>query len=100
MPARGRSQRRGAPAGSAGGRAVWSGVVAGWLAGQIVRGYGFGLLGNIVVGLIGSFLATWGLAKMNVAVPEIVNPTVTTILLATVGAIVLLLLIGLVRRAA
>jgi uncharacterized membrane protein YeaQ/YmgE (transglycosylase-associated protein family) len=75
------------------------GLVAGWLAGQIVRGYGFGIIGNIVVGLIGAFIGTWGVAKLNVSVPVIINGTVTTILLATLGAIVLLLLIGLVRRA-
>ena len=33
------------------------GAVAGWLAGQIMRGYGFGLIGNIVVGIVGAFIA-------------------------------------------
>jgi uncharacterized membrane protein YeaQ/YmgE (transglycosylase-associated protein family) len=75
------------------------GLVAGWLAGQIVRGYGFGLVGNIVVGVIGSLLATWGLPKLGVAFPLIVNGTVTAILVATLGAVVLLLIVGMVRRA-
>ena len=35
------------------------GAVAGWLAGQIVRGMGFGLIGNIVVGIVGAFVAGW-----------------------------------------
>ena len=35
------------------------GLVAGWLAGKIVRGAGFGLIGNIVIGIIGAFLASW-----------------------------------------
>jgi uncharacterized membrane protein YeaQ/YmgE (transglycosylase-associated protein family) len=35
------------------------GAAAGWLAGQIVKGYGFGLIGNIVVGIIGAVLAGW-----------------------------------------
>ena len=35
------------------------GAVAGWLAGQIVTGGGFGLIGNIVVGIIGAFVAGW-----------------------------------------
>lgn len=75
------------------------GLVAGWLAGQIVRGYGFGILGNIVVGILGAFIATWGLAKLNVALPNIGGPTLSLIIYATLGAVVLLLLIGLVRRA-
>jgi uncharacterized membrane protein YeaQ/YmgE (transglycosylase-associated protein family) len=75
------------------------GIVAGWLAGQIVRGYGFGLIGNLIVGVIGSFIGTWGLGKLGVAFPLIINPMVTTIIVAALGAIVLLLLIGLVRRA-
>ena len=35
------------------------GAVAGWLAGLIVKGYGFGLIGNIVVGIVGAFIAGW-----------------------------------------
>jgi uncharacterized membrane protein YeaQ/YmgE (transglycosylase-associated protein family) len=38
---------------------LFIGAMAGWLAGLIVRGFGFGLLGNIVVGIIGAFLAGW-----------------------------------------
>jgi uncharacterized membrane protein YeaQ/YmgE (transglycosylase-associated protein family) len=76
------------------------GIVAGWLAGQVVRGYGFGLIGNLIVGVIGAFVGTWGLAKLGVSIPVIINGTITLILVAALGAIVLLLLIGLVRRAA
>ena len=35
------------------------GAIAGWLAGQVVKGYGFGLVGNIVVGVIGAFIGNW-----------------------------------------
>ena len=35
------------------------GAIAGWLAGLIMKGYGFGLVGNIVVGVIGAFIAGW-----------------------------------------
>ena len=73
------------------------GLVAGWLAGQIVRGYGLGLVGNIVVGVIGGLLAVWGLPRLGVAF-AVGGPIVTAILYATIGAVVLLLLIGLVRR--
>jgi uncharacterized membrane protein YeaQ/YmgE (transglycosylase-associated protein family) len=74
------------------------GVVAGWLAGTLVRGYGFGLVGNLVVGVVGAFLSTWLLPKLGVAF-MVGGPLVTSILYATIGAVVLLLLIGLVRRA-
>jgi len=73
------------------------GIVAGWLAGVIVRGYGLGLVGNLVVGVIGAFLATWLLPKLGVAF-SVGNPLVTSIVYATIGAVVLLLLVGLVRR--
>ena len=74
------------------------GVVAGWLAGSIVRGYGFGLVGNLVVGVVGAFLATWLLPKIGL-VFSLGSPIVTAIAYATIGAVVLLLLVGLVRRA-
>lgn len=74
------------------------GAIAGWLAGLIVRGFGFGLLGNIVVGIIGAFLAGWLLPMLGVGF-VIVNPIVTSIVYAMIGAIVLLVIIGLFRRA-
>ncbi|MGQ0661582.1 GlsB/YeaQ/YmgE family stress response membrane protein [Sphingosinicella sp.] len=73
------------------------GVVAGFLAGVVVRGYGLGLVGNLVVGVVGAFLAGWLLPRVGVAF-TVVNPLVTAIVYATIGAVVLLLLIGLVRR--
>lgn len=74
------------------------GIVAGWLAGVIVRGYGLGLVGNLVVGVVGAFLATWLLPRVGVAF-SVGNPLITSILYATIGAVILLLLVGLVRRA-
>ncbi len=74
------------------------GAIAGWLAGLIVRGFGFGLLGNIVVGIIGAFLAGWLLPRLGVSF-MLVSPLVTSIVYAMIGAIVLLVIIGLVRRA-
>src|SRR3954469_10423539 len=71
------------------------GIVAGFLAGVIVRGYGLGLVGNLVVGGIGAFLAGWLLPRLGVSF-TLVNPLVTSICYATIGAIVLLLLVGLV----
>jgi uncharacterized membrane protein YeaQ/YmgE (transglycosylase-associated protein family) len=74
------------------------GVVAGWLAGVVVRGYGLGLVGNLVVGVIGAIIAGWLLPQLGVAF-VVVNPLITAIVYATIGAIILLLLIGLFRRA-
>ncbi|UPT64133.1 MAG: GlsB/YeaQ/YmgE family stress response membrane protein [Hyphomonadaceae bacterium JAD_PAG50586_4] len=74
------------------------GIVAGWLAGVIVKGYGLGLVGNLVVGIIGAFLAGWLLPRLGVSF-SLVNPLVTSIAYATIGAVVLLVLVGLVRRA-
>lgn len=75
------------------------GVVAGFLAGVLVKGYGFGLVGNLVIGVIGAFLAGWLLPRLGVAF-TVGSPIVTSIVYATIGAVVLLLLLGLVRRSA
>ena len=74
------------------------GALAGWLAGLIVRGFGFGLLGNIVVGIIGAFLAGWLLPMLGIGF-SLGSPIVTSIVYAMIGAIVLLVLIGLIKRA-
>jgi len=74
------------------------GVAAGYLAGVVVKGYGVGLLGNLIVGVIGAFLASWLLPTLGLSF-SVGTPIVTSILYATIGAIVLLLLVGLVRRA-
>jgi uncharacterized membrane protein YeaQ/YmgE (transglycosylase-associated protein family) len=72
------------------------GAIAGWLAGVIVRGYGLGLVGNIVVGIIGSFIGGWLFGRLGILSGEGI---VGSIVGATVGAVILLLLIRLVRRA-
>lgn len=73
------------------------GAIAGWLAGQIVKGYGFGLVGNIVVGVIGAFIGGWLFPQLGLwDFPGIVG----VIISATLGAIILLVVIGLIRRVA
>lgn len=74
------------------------GALAGFLAGLIVKGYGFGLVGNIVVGIVGAFIAGWLLPLAGVSF-SLGNALITSIVYATIGAVILLLLIGLVRRA-
>jgi uncharacterized membrane protein YeaQ/YmgE (transglycosylase-associated protein family) len=71
------------------------GAIAGWLAGIIVKGYGFGLIGNIVVGVIGAFIGNWLFPSLGLwDIPGIVGVIVS----ATLGAIILLVIIGLIRR--
>ena len=72
------------------------GAVAGWLAGQIVRGMGFGLIGNIVVGIVGAFIAGWLLPRIGIVIG---GGIVASIINATIGAVVLLVIIGLIKRA-
>jgi uncharacterized membrane protein YeaQ/YmgE (transglycosylase-associated protein family) len=72
------------------------GAVAGWLAGLIVKGYGFGLVGNIVVGIVGAFIAGLILPRLGLGIG---SGIVGAIIHATIGAVILLLLIRLVRRA-
>ena len=72
------------------------GVIAGWLAGLIVRGMGFGLIGNIVVGIVGAFIAAWLLPRIGIVIG---GGIVASIINATIGAVVLLVILGLIRRA-
>jgi uncharacterized membrane protein YeaQ/YmgE (transglycosylase-associated protein family) len=71
------------------------GGVAGWVAGLIVRGYGFGLIGNIIVGIVGAFIAGWLLPRLGIAIG---GGTLGEIINAVIGAVILLLIIGLIRR--
>jgi len=74
--------------------AVVIGGVAGWLAGIIFK-RGFGLVGNIIVGLLGALLGSWLFGLLNISIGgEWIGPIVT----ATVGATVLLFAIGLVKK--
>jgi uncharacterized membrane protein YeaQ/YmgE (transglycosylase-associated protein family) len=73
------------------------GAIAGWLAGLIVRGGGFGLIGDIIVGIVGAFIAGWLLAGFDLAPGA--GPIVGAIINATIGAVILLVVIKLVRRA-
>jgi uncharacterized membrane protein YeaQ/YmgE (transglycosylase-associated protein family) len=75
--------------------ALLIGAIAGWLAGLIVRGAGFGLIGNIVIGIIGALVAGWLLPKLNVT---LATGTLGSILDATVGAVVVLVVLSLIRR--
>jgi len=77
---------------------VWLivGAIAGWLAGQIMKGYGFGLVGNIVVGIVGAFIAGWLFPRLGIG-PA--TGIIWAIIYAAIGAVILLFIIGLVKKA-
>jgi uncharacterized membrane protein YeaQ/YmgE (transglycosylase-associated protein family) len=77
---------------------VWIivGAVAGWLAGLVVRGFGFGLFGNIVIGILGAVLGGWLFGAVGFSFfPGIVNSIITAFL----GAVILLFVVRLIKRA-
>lgn len=71
------------------------GAIAGWLAGKLVKGRGFGLSGNIVVGIVGALLAGFIFPRLGLG-PA--GGTFTAIIHATIGAVILLVLIRVVKR--
>jgi uncharacterized membrane protein YeaQ/YmgE (transglycosylase-associated protein family) len=73
------------------------GAVAGYLAGLIVKGYGFGVVGNIIVGIVGAVVGGWLLPRLGLFTG---GGVLGDIISATIGAVVLLILIGFVRKVA
>jgi len=73
------------------------GAIAGWLAGLVVKGAGFGLVGDIIVGIIGAVIAGWLLVGYGPVIP---GPAIIgQIVYAFIGAVILLVIIKLVKRA-
>ena len=72
------------------------GAIAGWLAGKIVRGAGFGLLGNIVIGIVGALLASWLLPQLGV---NLGGGWIRAIINATIGGVIILVILSLIKRA-
>lgn len=68
------------------------GIVAGWLAGKIVRGAGFGIIGDLLVGIIGAFIGSWLLPRVGM---HLGTGVISSIVNATLGAILLLLVVRL-----
>ena len=71
------------------------GVVAGWLAGKIVEGGGFGLIVDIIVGVVGAFIGGWlaGIAGINIG-----GGLISSIIVAVIGAVILLFVLRLIKR--
>ena len=71
------------------------GLVAGWLASRIMKGKGFGLIGDLIIGVIGAILGGWLFGFLGITVGGIIGSLVT----ALVGAIVFLYLLRIIKRA-
>ena len=70
------------------------GLAAGFLAGAVIKGHGFGLLGNLVVGVIGALLGGFLFGLLGIAATNLIGELIS----AFVGAVVLLVLIGFIKR--
>jgi uncharacterized membrane protein YeaQ/YmgE (transglycosylase-associated protein family) len=71
------------------------GIAAGWLAGQLMKGGGYGLIGDLVIGVIGAFLGGRLLGTLGIVAGGLIGSLVT----ATIGAVLLLFLIRLIKKA-
>lgn len=71
------------------------GGIAGWLAGLVMKGRGFGILGNIVVGIVGAFVGSFALGLVGISIG---GGFLAAVANAFIGAVILLFLIGLIKR--
>jgi uncharacterized membrane protein YeaQ/YmgE (transglycosylase-associated protein family) len=76
--------------------AIVIGIIAGWLAGKLVRGAGFGLIGDLVLGLIGGLFGGWLFGALGIPGP---NGAIGAILVATIGAVILVWISHIIREA-
>ena len=72
------------------------GAIAGWLAGVLVKGGGFGVLVDIIVGVVGAFIGGWLAGVLGIHVG---GGWIASIVTATVGAVILLFILRLIKRA-
>lgn len=71
------------------------GGIAGWLGGQIIRGAGFGIIGNIVIGIIGGIIGGWLFGQLGISAG---GGLIGSIITAAIGAVVLLWIASLFRK--
>ncbi len=71
------------------------GALAGWLAGTLMKGRGFGLLGNIVVGIIGAVVGGFVFSLLGISAGGLMGSIIT----ATAGAVILLWAVGIIKKA-
>ncbi len=72
------------------------GAIAGWLAGLVFKGEGFGLLGNIIIGIIGGVIGGWLMPKLGIHIGGGIGGS---ILIAALGALALLLVVNVLKKA-
>jgi len=70
------------------------GLVAGWLAGKIMKGKGFGVIGDIIVGIIGAFIGGFIFSLLGLSATGIIG----AIIVATIGAIILIYILRLIKK--
>ncbi len=71
------------------------GLIAGWLAGQVMKGGGFGVIGDMIVGVIGALLGGWIFGMLGISAGGLIGSLIT----AFVGAMILIFLLRLIKRA-
>lgn len=71
------------------------GAIAGWLAGKLTKGKGFGVIGNIVIGIIGAIVGGFLFSLLGVTTGGLIGSLIT----ATIGAVVLLYTVSLIKKA-
>ncbi len=71
------------------------GLIAGWLAGKVTRGSGFGVLGDIVIGVIGAFIGGFLFRQVGI----FASGTLGSVIVATVGAVVLVYVVRALKSA-
>jgi len=75
--------------------AIIIGILAGWLAGKLMRGSGYGIIGDLVLGLVGGVVGGWLFREMHVRGP---NGAIGALVVATIGAVVLVGIAHTIRR--
>ena len=77
---------------------VWLiiGALAGWLAGKLVKGGGFGLIGDIIVGIVGAFIGGWLAGVLGLSIG---SGFIASVITAIIGAVILLVILRAIRRA-
>jgi len=71
------------------------GVLAGWLAGQVMKGGGYGIIGDLVLGVVGAFVGRWIFGLLGIAAGGLIGSLVC----ATIGAVIFVWLVRLIKRA-
>jgi uncharacterized membrane protein YeaQ/YmgE (transglycosylase-associated protein family) len=71
------------------------GALAGWIAGKVMKGKGFGIIGNIVVGIVGALVGGFLFRVLGITAGGLIG----SIVMAIVGAVVLLFVVGLIKKA-